>query len=227
MGRAIVRKPAVFLFDEPLSNLDAKMRVEMRKEILQLHRRIAATMIYVTHDQIEAMTLGDRICVMNAGVIEQVGPPTLIFDHPASLFVARFIGTPPMNIFEGQLRCGTEGELIFDGDTIQCPLPADKASMLEGWNGKKVCLGIRPRALKLAGGNVPNAFEGIIDIFVFANLRGRWKVFAGDAFSSVWLLVVRLCAEVRVFAEASDQNGFRGEFFQHLAIGVAAIDRRM
>ena len=94
MGRAIVRKPAVFLFDEPLSNLDAKMRVEMRKEILKLHRQLATTMIYVTHDQIEAMTLGDRICVMNEGRIEQVGTPTMIFDHPATLFVARFIGTP-------------------------------------------------------------------------------------------------------------------------------------
>ncbi len=165
MGRAIVREPAVFLFDEPLSNLDAKMRVEMRKEILQLHRRINTTMIYVTHDQIEAMTLGDRICVMNVGVIEQVGKPAVIFDHPASLFVARFIGTPAMNIFDGTLRA-ENGKLFFDGGTIQCPLPDDKAAMLKGYEGKKVCLGIRPRALKLVKeGETPDcAFEGCVDI---------------------------------------------------------------
>ncbi|QHI68551.1 ABC transporter ATP-binding protein [Tichowtungia aerotolerans] len=164
MGRAIVREPSVFLFDEPLSNLDAKMRVEMRKEILQLHRRISTTMIYVTHDQIEAMTLGDRICVMNVGVIEQVGEPTVIFDHPATLFVARFIGTPPMNIFSGKLRRSAEGQILFDGDSILCPLPADKAAMLEGWEDKNVCLGIRPRALKLAKDEAPIVFEGRIDV---------------------------------------------------------------
>ena len=165
MGRAIVREPAVFLFDEPLSNLDAKMRVEMRKEILQLHRRIATTMIYVTHDQIEAMTLGDRICVMNVGVIEQVGTPTVIFDHPASLFVARFIGTPPMNLFEGILRAESNG-LVFDGDTIQCPLPEDMASMLQGREGTKVFLGIRPRALtRVKDGETPNiVFNGTIEV---------------------------------------------------------------
>jgi multiple sugar transport system ATP-binding protein len=165
MGRAIVREPAVFLFDEPLSNLDAKMRVEMRKEILQLHRRIATTMIYVTHDQIEAMTLGDRICVMNVGVIEQVGPPTVIFDHPASLFVARFIGSPPMNIFEGTLR-SENGRLIFDGSTVKCALPAEKITMLDGWENKKVCLGIRPRALKLVkdGESRDIIFAGCVDI---------------------------------------------------------------
>ena len=165
MGRAIVREPAVFLFDEPLSNLDAKMRVEMRKEILQLHRRIDTTMIYVTHDQVEAMTLGDRICVMNVGVIEQVGPPTVIFDHPASLFVARFIGTPPMNIFEGKLRA-ENGKLMFDGGSIQCPLPAEQAGIHKGCEGKRVCLGIRPRALKLIkDGAMPDiVFAGCVDI---------------------------------------------------------------
>jgi multiple sugar transport system ATP-binding protein len=165
MGRAIVREPAVFLFDEPLSNLDAKMRVEMRKEILQLHRRINTTMIYVTHDQIEAMTLGDRICVMNVGIIEQVGPPTVIFDHPASLFVARFIGTPPMNVFEGSLRA-EHSKLIFDGDSLQCALPEEKAILLKGYEARKVCLGIRPRALKLVkeGETPENMFKGIVDI---------------------------------------------------------------
>lgn len=148
MGRAIVREPAVFLFDEPLSNLDAKMRVEMRKEILQLHRRLKTTMIYVTHDQIEAMTLGDRICVMNVGIIEQVGSPTTIFDYPATLYVAKFIGTPPMNIFEGLLH-HEKGKLVFDGETVKCPIPESKVEQVKGYVGKKVCLGIRPRAFSL------------------------------------------------------------------------------
>lgn len=165
MGRAIVRKPAVFLFDEPLSNLDAKMRVEMRKEILQLHRRLATTMIYVTHDQIEAMTLGDRICVMNDGVIEQVGSPTLIFDHPASLFVAKFIGTPPMNIFDGTL-CLQDDGLVFDGGNFRLLLPADKARLLTGYEGKNVCLGIRPRALSMVreGETADGMIHGSIEV---------------------------------------------------------------
>lgn len=99
LGRAIVREPAVFLFDEPLSNLDAKMRVEMRAEIIRLHRELGATMIYVTHDQTEAMTMGERIVVMNEGKIQQVAPPIELYDNPANPFVASFIGTPPMNIF--------------------------------------------------------------------------------------------------------------------------------
>ncbi|MBP5233320.1 MAG: TOBE domain-containing protein, partial [Planctomycetes bacterium] len=165
MGRAIVREPAVFLFDEPLSNLDAKMRVEMRKEILQLHRRINTTMVYVTHDQIEAMTLGDRICVMNVGVIEQVGKPTVIFDHPATLFVARFIGTPPMNIFDGTVR-EEGGQVFFDGGCLRCPLDAVKAKMVQGQIGKPSHLGIRPRAFHLARPDetAPCKFKGTVEV---------------------------------------------------------------
>ena len=104
LGRAIVREPAVFLFDEPLSNLDAKMRVEMRKELSVLHRKLNATIIYVTHDQIEAMTLGTRICVMSNGYIQQVGKPLDVYDRPNNIFVSKFIGTPPMNIFSGSVE---------------------------------------------------------------------------------------------------------------------------
>ena len=148
MGRAIVREPSVFLFDEPLSNLDAKMRVEMRREILQLHKRISTTMIYVTHDQVEAMTLGDRICIMRDGIIEQVGEPTLIFDNPASLFVAKFIGSPPMNILKGSLK--KEGEqTVFDGGSLQASLPPEKAAMVHAYIGKEVYLGLRPKAFAL------------------------------------------------------------------------------
>ena len=165
MGRAIVRDPAVFLFDEPLSNLDAKMRVEVRKEILHLHKRVATTMLYVTHDQVEAMTLGDRICVMRDGIIEQVGPPTEVFDNPSSLFVARFIGAPPMNIFEGSLI--QEGsQLIFKGRCIRIPLLPKHAERLQGHVGKEVCLGLRSKALTpVAGpGEGSAVFSGNVEV---------------------------------------------------------------
>ncbi len=155
MGRAIVREPKAFLFDEPLSNLDAKMRVEMRKEILLLHERMDTTMIYVTHDQIEAMTLGDRICVMNVGVIEQVGEPRVIFDYPATLFVARFIGTPPMNLFDGELR-KSNGVYSFVGGEFEMVLPEHMQGLLAGKeSGLEVVFGVRPRSLTLK-----EAYEG-------------------------------------------------------------------
>ncbi len=106
IGRAIVRQPAAFLFDEPLSNLDAKLRAEMRAELSKLHRRLGATMLYVTHDQVEAMTLGDRICLLRGGVIQQVGTPMELYERPANAFVARFIGTPPMNVWTGEVLAG-------------------------------------------------------------------------------------------------------------------------
>ena len=149
MGRAIVREPAAFLFDEPLSNLDAKMRVEMRKEILMLHERIDTTMIYVTHDQIEAMTLGDRICVMNVGVIEQVGEPRTVFDYPASIFVAHFIGTPPMNLLEGRLQ-KEDGKFKFVSEGFSTVLPEHMQHLLAGQQeDKQVVFGVRPKSLTL------------------------------------------------------------------------------
>jgi len=166
MGRAIVREPAVFLFDEPLSNLDAKMRVEMRKEILRLHKRIATTMIYVTHDQVEAMTLGDRICVMRDGIIEQVGEPTTVFDHPASLFVARFIGTPPMNIFEGTL-VAENGQTVFVGGELRAPIAERQLDMVKDFVGKPVSLGLRPKAFSLKDANTPPdavALPGTVEV---------------------------------------------------------------
>ena len=161
MGRAIVREPKVFLFDEPLSNLDAKMRVEMRREILHLHHRIATTMIYVTHDQVEAMTLGDRICVMRDGIIEQIGRPDKVFDHPATLFVAGFIGTPAMNVFNGTLK-ENEGELIFDAGSFTTIVPESKRGYLQKHLNRKVALGVRPRAMKIVDDE--HGFEGKIDV---------------------------------------------------------------
>ncbi|MHC4886533.1 MAG: ABC transporter ATP-binding protein [Planctomycetota bacterium] len=168
MGRAIVREPAVFLFDEPLSNLDAKMRVEMRKEILQLHKRIDTTMLYVTHDQIEAMTLGDRITVMRDGIIEQVGEPEEVFDYPATLFVARFIGTPPMNLFEGTLEKDGDTLRFNGGAGTQAVLPAEMTEKLSDLAGKKVHLGLRPRAFVLKGTETSHdssiAFKATVDL---------------------------------------------------------------
>ncbi|RYE60288.1 MAG: TOBE domain-containing protein, partial [Oxalobacteraceae bacterium] len=136
MGRAIVRNPNVFLFDEPLSNLDAKLRVQMRSEIKELHERLKTTTIYVTHDQIEAMMLADRAVVMNGGVIEQEGHPLELYDRPKSLFVAAFIGSPPMNFLEGRVEGGST--LVLDnGERLNCPGVVLGAS-------RRVTVGVRP-----------------------------------------------------------------------------------
>ena len=150
IGRAIVRDPKVFLFDEPLSNLDAKMRVEMRKEILQLHRRIKATMIYVTHDQVEAMTLGDRICVLKDGLLQQMGTPTEVFDNPANMFTASFIGTPPMNLIQGRLEKTGADRIRFSGSGLEAVLPQAIGERVAGYIGAEVSLGLRPKAITLA-----------------------------------------------------------------------------
>ncbi|HUU42217.1 MAG TPA: sn-glycerol-3-phosphate ABC transporter ATP-binding protein UgpC [Planctomycetota bacterium] len=146
VGRAIVRQPKAFLFDEPLSNLDAKLRVEMRAELNKLHNRIATTMIYVTHDQVEAMTLGDRIVVMDKGEIQQVGAPLEIYNHPRNHFVAGFIGTPPMNFLEGTL-VARNGNLVFEEGQTSITLPAQLNDRLRGHVDRKVFFGIRPEDL--------------------------------------------------------------------------------
>ncbi|MEI6721387.1 MAG: sn-glycerol-3-phosphate ABC transporter ATP-binding protein UgpC [Betaproteobacteria bacterium] len=147
MGRAIVRKPQVFLFDEPLSNLDAKLRVQMRTEIKALHQRLKTTSIYVTHDQIEAMTMADKIVVMNAGITEQVGSPLELYDNPANLFVAGFIGSPAMNFLPGKVTAAG----VAVGADIHLPLPA--GSKAEA--GCDVIVGVRPEHLSVADDGVP------------------------------------------------------------------------
>lgn len=144
VGRAIVRKPAVFLFDEPLSNLDAKLRVEMRVELHKLHQRLATTMIYVTHDQIEAMTLGDRIVIMDQGRIQQVASPLALYDEPYNQFVASFIGTPPMNFLAGTLEGAGDALRFLAEAGLQAPLPRELSRKLDSHAGKNVRLGIRP-----------------------------------------------------------------------------------
>jgi multiple sugar transport system ATP-binding protein len=143
VGRAIVRKPKVFLFDEPLSNLDAKMRVQMRVEISRLHNQLEATMIYVTHDQSEAMTMGDRIVVMNDGLIQQVADPIALYDNPVNRFVASFIGTPPMNFFDGSLT-GRNGDMMFNEGSFSVPIPSEWSEKLATHSGRAVTLGLRP-----------------------------------------------------------------------------------
>ena len=143
MGRAIVRNPKVFLMDEPLSNLDAKLRVQMRTEIAKLHERLGTTIIYVTHDQTEAMTLGTRIVVMKDGIVQQINTPEHLYNKPCNLFVAGFIGSPQMNFLDAEVEVKGKDTLLHIGDDV-LKMPADKAKVLKDYDGKTVIFGIRP-----------------------------------------------------------------------------------
>ncbi len=147
VGRAIVREPKVFLFDEPLSNLDAKLRVTMRSELAALHNRLQATMIYVTHDQIEAMTLGTKIVVMKDGVIQQIGAPLYLYNYPINKFVAGFIGTPPMNFLTVKVL-EKNGAIVCDEGSFEINPTEEQAKKLKDWVGKEITFGIRPEDLK-------------------------------------------------------------------------------
>ena len=154
MGRAIVRQPKVFLFDEPLSNLDAKLRVQMRTEIKKLHQRVATTVVYVTHDQVEAMTLADRIVVLRGGIIEQVGSPDDVYNRPASMFVAGFIGSPTMNFVPGRvLREGRSLALTATADEIHVDVPDERVTDYAAHDGRYVVVGIRPEHFACATGS--------------------------------------------------------------------------
>jgi multiple sugar transport system ATP-binding protein len=146
VGRAIVREPKVFLFDEPLSNLDAKLRVETRANISKLHQRLGTTFIYVTHDQTEAMTMGTRIAVMKDGILQQIDTPQTLYDKPGNVFVAGFIGTPAMNFFDVRLT-SSEGKLALDGGSFKLDVPPDRVPALQSHVGKEVILGLRPEDL--------------------------------------------------------------------------------
>ncbi len=165
IGRAIVREPKVFLMDEPLSNLDAKLRNEMRAEIIKLRKRIHTTFIYVTHDQTEAMTLGDRIVIMRDGFIQQIGTPQQVFDHPANLFVAGFIGTPMMNFFDAKLEKDGKGYYASVYGT-RVDLPADMQNTLKSKNTapQDITLGIRPDHLELCKAGDENALAATVDV---------------------------------------------------------------
>ncbi len=173
MGRAIVRNPQVFLFDEPLSNLDAKLRVQMRTEIKALHQQLKTTSIYVTHDQIEAMTMADRIVVMHDGIVEQIGSPLELYDTPANLFVAGFIGSPAINLIEGTLRREGGRAWVATGAGIDLPLGPNAV----GQDGQAVVYGVRPEHLSPASsGGLPVKVEVVeptgANTFVYASLAG-------------------------------------------------------
>jgi multiple sugar transport system ATP-binding protein len=156
VGRAIVREPAVFLFDEPLSNLDAKLRVQTRREIAKLHRDLGATMIYVTHDQVEAMTLGDRIVVMNAGRVQQVDTPLALYDHPANRFVAGFIGSPAMNFIPGRIdeTPGSRQATFVSGDNS---LSVPMTGVAQNIAGRGVVMGVRPEDIEVTSTAAPTS----------------------------------------------------------------------
>ena len=171
MGRAIVRDPAVFLFDEPLSNLDAKLRVQMRLELQQLHRRLKTTSLYVTHDQVEAMTLAQRVMVMNKGVAEQIGTPVEVYERPASRFVASFIGSPAMNLLAGNISA--DGTRFALADGLLLPL----GGVYSRLSGRAVTLGIRPEHIALssqAAGGIPLVVETLEMLGADNLAHGRW-----------------------------------------------------
>jgi len=165
VGRAIVRHPQVFLFDEPLSNLDAKLRVQMRVELKRLHDRLETTAIYVTHDQVEAMTLGDRVVVMKDGWIQQVGEPLELYGRPANRFVAGFIGSPAMN-FADVTIAEVNGDLWAENPGLRVKLPADRLARMRPYKGQALTLGVRPEDLHVSSGaDAPGTtFEAVVDV---------------------------------------------------------------
>jgi multiple sugar transport system ATP-binding protein len=166
MGRAIVRNPDIFLFDEPLSNLDAKLRTQMRVEIKELHQRVKNTIIYVTHDQVEAMTLGDRIVVLKDGYIEQVGNPIELFQNPVNTFVAGFIGNPPMNLMDGEIKKAGSGLQVSFPSGLNVPIPEKDGSDIKA--GQKVVMGLRTEDVFLSesGSEVSDAwkFDAVVEV---------------------------------------------------------------
>jgi sn-glycerol 3-phosphate transport system ATP-binding protein len=194
MGRAIVREPAVFLFDEPLSNLDAKLRVQMRLEIQKLHKRLGTTSLYVTHDQVEAMTLGQRMIVMNAGYAEQIGTPGEVYQTPASTFVASFIGSPPMNLIDGSVNASGSHFDVDPATSLPLPAPAPAAAL-------PVTLGVRPEHLILGGGDWP------LNVDLVESLGAELLIHGHIGSAEV---VVRVSAEQRVESDSTVRVGVRG-----------------
>jgi multiple sugar transport system ATP-binding protein len=191
LGRAIVRQPKVFLMDEPLSNLDAKLRAQMRTELIRLHREVRTTTIYVTHDQVEAMTMGSRIVVLDHGVLQQVGTPREIYQRPANLFVATFMGAPPMNILPSRIETSEDG-MVVRADGITAPVPAHLGAQVAGAGiDREVRLGLRPEALSLGDITRPVddevAIEGTVDVV---------ELLGGEAYIHVLTGAGRVTAKV-------------------------------
>ena len=220
LGRAMVRNPAVFLLDEPLSNLDAKLRASMRAELTKLHKRLGTTFVYVTHDQVEAMTMGDRIVVMHEGFIQQVDTPQNLYDNPRNLYVAGFIGTPPMNFLDGVVDKSGDGCIVRVG-TQELPIPPERLhpEKIEPYIGKTVVIGIRPENLHTEQAQVNEAVRGILqsnvdlvepmgsEIYVYASTLGNnliakvppdTQIKAGDE-----LKISVNCAKIHLFDKES------------------------
>ena len=200
LGRALVREPQVFLLDEPLSNLDAKLRVQTRAEISRLHQATGTTFVYVTHDQVEAMTMGDRIAVFNQGVIQQLGAPRDLYERPANLFVAGFIGSPAMNLFRARLvrSDGSVATVIGDGNEATTWALREPSAALAGQatgDGRDVLVGVRPEGLRLAdtASDDRSTISGVVDVvehlgneqYVYLRLPGAVATEAEDAQISV------------------------------------------
>jgi multiple sugar transport system ATP-binding protein len=180
LGRAIVREPAVFLMDEPLSNLDAKLRVQTRAEIARLHQRLKTTIIYVTHDQVEAMTMGTRIAVMNAGILQQVGPPQRLYQHPVNKFVAGFIGSPSMNFVQVKTDRSGDRAMLVDGE-VSVPVPDRLRDAVGTESGRPLTLGFRPEHLQIgAAGDGAASIRTKVDVVEFLGNEELLHVRAGD-----------------------------------------------
>jgi multiple sugar transport system ATP-binding protein len=226
MGRAMVRKPAIFLFDEPLSNLDAKLRIQMRAEIKMLHQRVQSTMVYVTHDQVEAMTLADRIVVLRDGYIEQVGTPLELFLKPVNSFVAGFIGTPPMNLVQSRIKKENQADFLeFDGG-LTLPVPVRPDAVIE--DGQDVLMGLRTEEITIAEknssippewifpglvkvveplGNENHLYVEIEGITFVAKCEGRRIVNSGDEIEIAFNL-----EQLHIFDEKTTKVVYQGEF---------------
>jgi multiple sugar transport system ATP-binding protein len=165
VGRAIVREPAVFLFDEPLSNLDAKLRVQTRAQLTRLHQRLATTFIYVTHDQVEAMTMASRIAVMKDGILQQIDTPTTLYNNPHNVFVGGFIGSPSMNFFDATL-VENDGRLEINAGGFRLPLPEEKANLWREFKGREVIFGVRPENIHVKPFVPPNILESDMEATV-------------------------------------------------------------
>ena len=212
IGRAIVRDPKVFLMDEPLSNLDAKLRNQMRAEIIKLREKIDTTFIYVTHDQVEAMTLGDRIVIMRDGFIQQIGTPQEVFNHPANLFVAGFIGTPQMNFFDAQLVRSGNGFTVKTEDMNVALAPETCAQLALNWDGgdvKEITAGVRPEQILLADKDEEGALQGTVEVTELMGSTEHVHVTAPDGQFVLIIPVVDL--EAKGALKAGDTIWFKFE----------------
>jgi multiple sugar transport system ATP-binding protein len=227
VGRAIVRQPKAFLFDEPLSNLDAKLRVEMRAELKKLHQRLQTTMIYVTHDQVEAMTLGDRIVIMKDGAIDQVDEPLTIYRQPVSKFVASFIGTPPMNFLEGSLEGAGNGLVFVDGE-LKIALGNRLSDLLAGKDGAKVSLGVRPEDIHMEAAEYPEGARFRCKIDVVEPLGDEMIVYLKTTKQSMVGKMraehLQVGTEMEVGVDLAKVHVFHGETEENLTRDGSAAD---